>query len=161
MISQMEVNRRVTKLVDQKRQLRIKHERNIIKIGNLTSRVEELEAENAELKGKLSKYEAVMLIKDVIFENEGQKVTKAIQQKYPFFGVWCLKSRSRKREICVPRQIWQTIMVLKKFSLKQVGEYCGGRDHSSVINSRQIIQDLCDTDRKFSESYESILKEAK
>jgi chromosomal replication initiator protein len=160
-MNQVEVNRRVSKLVDQKRQLRIKHESDMNRIYNLSEKIAELQAENAALKGKLSIYESATPIKDVVFENEGQKVTRAIQQKYPNFGLWCLKTRSRKREICVPRQIWQSIMVLKKFSLKQVGEYCGGRDHSSIINSKQVVQDLCDTDKKFLASYETILKEAK
>lgn len=69
-----------------------------------------------------------------------------------YFGlsVEALKSKSRKKEIVVPRQI---AMYLCKeytnFSLKSIGYHFGGRDHSTVIHAVQNISELRDKDADF------------
>ncbi len=60
-----------------------------------------------------------------------------------------LKSKSRKKELVVPRQI--AIYFTKEFtdfSLKSIGYHFGGRDHSTVIHAIQTINDLLKTDKE-------------
>jgi hypothetical protein len=65
-----------------------------------------------------------------------------------------LKGKSRKRHICLPRQIAIHFVKKKtKLLLYQIGkEY--NRDHSTVINSLTTVQNLIDTDAIF---YEMII----
>lgn len=61
-----------------------------------------------------------------------------------------LKSKSRKRELVQARQI--SMYLAKnhtKASLKSIGQYFGGRDHSTVIYACQTVDDLMETDKKF------------
>lgn len=68
-----------------------------------------------------------------------------------------LKSKSRKREVVLARQ---TAMYLSKkytnHSLKSIGDYFGGRDHSTVIHALQTINDLLDTNPPFRRSLEDL-----
>jgi chromosomal replication initiator protein len=61
-----------------------------------------------------------------------------------------LMGQSRKREIAQARQI--AMYLSKKFtenSLKAIGGYFGGRDHSTVIHACQAVLNLMETDRYF------------
>jgi chromosomal replication initiation ATPase DnaA len=51
-------------------------------------------------------------------------------------------SKTRKREIAQVRQVimWK-LYSTKLYTLKQIGDNFGGRDHSSVINSRNVVND--------------------
>ena len=60
-----------------------------------------------------------------------------------FFQVesYQLKGKTRKREIVQARQACMQIAYRKsKLSLKQIGKYFGGRDHSTVIHSIEVIE---------------------
>jgi chromosomal replication initiator protein len=73
-----------------------------------------------------------------------------------------LKAKTRKREIVQARQISMYFAKkLTKNSLKTIGEYFGGRDHSTVIHSCQTVEDLMETDRKFKGFVEDIQKKIK
>lgn len=59
-------------------------------------------------------------------------------------------SQCRKRELTVCRQICMFyIKKMTKLSLKSIGAMFDGRDHSTVIYAIQTIEDLMDTDKKF------------
>jgi chromosomal replication initiator protein len=61
-----------------------------------------------------------------------------------------VKSPTRKREIVQARQISMYLSKsLTKSSLKSIGAFYGGRDHSTVIYACQTVEDLIDTDKKF------------
>jgi len=78
-----------------------------------------------------------------------------------FFGVeeQKLKEKTRKRQIVQARQLSMYLAKnLTKNSLKTIGNYFGGRDHSTVIHSCQAIQNLMDTDGKFKDNVEEIQK---
>ena len=61
-----------------------------------------------------------------------------------------VKSKTRKREIVQARQISMYLAKSHtKTSLKSIGEFFGGRDHSTVIYACQTVEDLIDTDKKF------------
>lgn len=70
-----------------------------------------------------------------------------------------LKDKIRKREIAQARQI--AMYFTKEFtksSLKTIGLYFGGRDHSTVIHAINTVNDLCDTDKEFKKYVEDIRK---
>jgi chromosomal replication initiator protein len=70
-----------------------------------------------------------------------------------------LKEKTRKRAIVQARQL--SMYLAKNFtksSLKVIGRYFGGRDHSTVIHSCQAVRDLMDTDKEFREAVVDIEK---
>lgn len=70
-----------------------------------------------------------------------------------------VKSKLRKREIVQARQI--SMYLAKnhtKSSLKSIGAFFGGRDHSTVIYACQTVEDLIETDKKFKSYVQDILK---
>lgn len=61
-----------------------------------------------------------------------------------------IKGKSRKKEVVIPRQVG--IYLSKNYttlSLKTIGLYFGGRDHSTVIHSIETVEDMMVTDKKF------------
>ncbi len=61
-----------------------------------------------------------------------------------------VRSKTRKREIVQARQISMYLAKnYTKSSLKTIGSFFGGRDHSTVIYACQTVADLIDTDKKF------------
>jgi len=70
-----------------------------------------------------------------------------------------LRGKTRKQEIVIARQ---TAMYLTKeltqLPLKTIGSHFGGRDHSTVIYSCQIIAETLANDNRFREKYERIKK---
>ncbi len=73
-----------------------------------------------------------------------------------------LKSKSRKREIVTARQV--AMYLAKKHtnhSLKSIGHYFGGRDHSTVIHALQVVNNLLDTDQPFRLSFEDLQQKIK
>jgi len=57
---------------------------------------------------------------------------------------------NRSREFMIPRQIamWFCKKKLKQ-SYQQIGNFFGGRDHSSIINSIKRVEQLRKTDPEF------------
>jgi len=70
-----------------------------------------------------------------------------------------LKDKTRKRAIVQARQL--SMYFAKQFtnkSLKSIGDFFGGRDHSTVIHSNQAIENLIETDEDFRGSVDQIRK---
>lgn len=58
-----------------------------------------------------------------------------------------VKSKSRKRELVWCRQVFCRFCRTHTSMTKvQIGEFLGGRDHTTVIHSEQTAQDILDTD---------------
>lgn len=63
-----------------------------------------------------------------------------------------VQSPSRRREVVEARQIAMTIIketYKKNLSLKNIGSYFGGRDHSTVIHAHDTFNTLYDRDEIF------------
>ena len=61
------------------------------------------------------------------------------------YSATLLKSKTRKQEIRVWRQLGMYLMIQQgNCSLSAIGLYWGGRDHSTAISARNKIQDLID-----------------
>ena len=102
-------------------------------------------------------------VKNLVFEEEntGRKVDidHLADVVASEFGISkkLLKSRSRKKEILIPRQM---VMYLAKeylgLTLQKIGDYFGGKDHTTVLNSIRKIQKLLSTDRTLQKHLYSI-----
>jgi chromosomal replication initiator protein len=68
-----------------------------------------------------------------------------------------LREKNRRKEIVFARQVAMYLSkVLTKSSLKTIGLHFGGRDHSTVIHSHTIIEELLISDYKIKETIDSI-----
>lgn len=70
-----------------------------------------------------------------------------------------LKEKTRKRNVVQARQL--SMYLAKNFtknSLKIIGKHFGGRDHSTVIHSCQMVQNLMDTDTEFKDNVKELEK---
>lgn len=70
-----------------------------------------------------------------------------------------LKEKTRKRNIVQARQL--SMYLAKNYtknSLKVIGKHFGGRDHSTVIHSCQMVKNLMDTNDDFKESVKELEK---
>jgi len=70
-----------------------------------------------------------------------------------------LQSKTRKREVVMARQL--SMYLAKNYtnsSLKNIGRNFGNRDHSTVIHSVKVVQDLMDTDSLFKDTVNSLEK---
>lgn len=68
-----------------------------------------------------------------------------------------VRAKTRKREVVQARQV--AMYFCKHFtqhSLKSIGLYFGGRDHSTVIHAIQSVQDQMETDPNFRELIEAL-----
>lgn len=73
-----------------------------------------------------------------------------------------VRSKTRKREVVQARQV--TMFLAKNCtnsSLKQIGKFFGGRDHSTVIYANQAVQNQLETDPEFRNQVEAIQKRMK
>mgnify|MGYP000026362171 FL=1 len=68
-----------------------------------------------------------------------------------------ITSASRKRNFVLPRHV--VCHFIKKYtlmSLKDIGWFMGGRDHSTIIHSITAIDNLINTDKAFAIEYKLI-----
>ena len=72
-----------------------------------------------------------------------------------------LKHKIRIREITELRSIFCFLARNMKYSLKTIGEYLNGRDHTTVIHSVNTFKDLIETCPVFREKYYKVLDNIK
>jgi chromosomal replication initiator protein len=139
---------------------------------NIDNNVRELEGAMVSLlaQATLNKKEidlnlAKSMLKNFIKNSHKEISIDYIQKlvcEYFEVPVEMVKSKTRKREIVQARQI--SMYLAKnhtKTSLKSIGAYFGGRDHSTVIYACQTVEDLIDTDKKFKAYVQDIQKKLK
>ncbi|TAN52912.1 MAG: chromosomal replication initiator protein DnaA [Methylococcaceae bacterium] len=70
-----------------------------------------------------------------------------------------LLSTSRSRNVARPRQLAMALAKeLTSHSLPEIGQFFGGRDHTTVLHACRKIQELRDTDSKLSDDYSNLLR---
>lgn len=85
-------------------------------------------------------------------------VSKAIN-KYYNFNLSDLKSKKRVKELSWARQV--TMFLMKKHtnkSLRDIGMFLGGRDHSTVLHAIEKVEELASSDKEFFEVLQVIEK---
>ena len=92
-------------------------------------------------------------------ENIWEKVCLMVCKRFKGVTLEQMKSKSKQREIFTCRAVCMTFLHSNNASLKTVGQYFGGRNHGTVHSAKVAIQDLIDTDKRFSSKYSEIKKE--
>jgi chromosomal replication initiator protein len=139
---------------------------------NIDTNVRELEGALISLlaQGSLTRKQLDLNLAKQIVKNFVKNSTREISIDYiqklvcDFYNipVEAVKSKTRKREIVQARQIAMYFTKdLTKSSLKNIGIFFGGRDHSTVIHACQTVNDLIETDKKFRHDVEEIEKRIK
>ena len=127
---------------------------------NIQNNIRELEGVAAGLIAhtSLAKRDvSIELAREVIQNfvvNATQEITiekiKKLVSEYFKLPLERLKSKTRKREVVMARQISMYLSkTMTNQSLKSIGEAFGGRDHSTVIYSCRAVKDLMDTDSEY------------
>ena len=104
-------------------------------------------------------------LKDSI-EEEKRNITPDIIQKTVsnYFGLHIndLKSNSRSRNIVYPRQIAIFLMrKLTSYSLKEMGEYFGGKDHTTILHSHSKIENEIEKNKNTKLIIDTLISEIK
>lgn len=139
---------------------------------NIDNNVRELEGAMVSLlaQSTLNKKDIDLALAKSMLKNFIKNTSKEISMEYiqklvcEYFEVpvEMVKSKTRKREIVQARQISMYLSKSHtKTSLKSIGAFFGGRDHSTVIYACQTVEDLIDTDKKFKAYVQDIQKKLK
>lgn len=73
-----------------------------------------------------------------------------------------LRSQSRMKNIVNARQIGMYLMkIYGTGNLREIGEYFGGRDHSTVLYAIGTVQDLMDTEPPYRETIKELVFQVK
>ncbi len=139
---------------------------------NIDNNVRELEGAMVSLlaQSTLNKKEIDLGLAKSMLKNFVKNTSREISMEYiqklvcEYFEVpiEMVKSQTRKREIVQARQISMYLAKSHtKTSLKSIGAFFGGRDHSTVIYACQTVEDLIDTDKKFKAYVADIQKKLK
>jgi chromosomal replication initiator protein len=86
----------------------------------------------------------------------GEKVIKVLLRHYPY-TLDDIVSKNRNKDIALVRQL--TMYLLKKLtdkSLRDIGVFLGGRDHSTVVHAIDKIEELLKEDRQLAEKVKRI-----
>lgn len=102
------------------------------------------------------------VLKDMIIEGE-KRVTIDLIQKHvcEYFGIKLsdMKVKKRSRAIAYPRQIAMYLARhLTDYSLPEIGEYFGGRDHTTVLHAYEKIEEDLKTKKGFPETIEKLIR---
>lgn len=139
---------------------------------NIDNNVRELEGAMISLlaQSTLNRKEIDLGLAKSMLKNFVKNTSREISMEYiqklvcEYFEVpvEMVKSKTRKREIVQARQISMYLAKSHtKTSLKSIGAFFGGRDHSTVIYACQTVEDLIDTDKKFKAYVADIQKKLK
>lgn len=105
------------------------------------------------------------VLKNIIKEIQSDVSVDFIQKtvsEYFKVDLESLKSKIKKREIVIPRQV--AMYFCKRYTqltLALIGENFGGRDHSTVIHALESVEDMMKTDSNFKSSVEELGKKLK
>ncbi len=136
---------------------------------NINTNIRELEGALISLlaQASLNKKEIDLDLAKKIIKNFVKSISREVSIEYiqktvcEYFDVPVekLREKTRKRQIVQARQL--SMYLAKNFtknSLKVIGDHFGGRDHSTVIHSCQMVQNLMDIDPEFQKSVKDLEK---
>ena len=138
----------------------------------MTSNIRELEGALIRVvaSAKLMEKELTLdmakeVLKDMIIEGE-KRVTIDLIQKHvcEYFGIKIsdMKVKKRSRAIAYPRQIAMYLArQLTDYSLPEIGEYFGGRDHTTVLHAHEKIEGELKTKKGLTESIDKLIRNIK
>ncbi|GAA4827488.1 chromosomal replication initiator protein DnaA [Algivirga pacifica] len=137
---------------------------------NIDSNIRELEGvlvslvANASLMSRKIDLEmAKSALLNIVRNTEKEITVEFIQQvvaDYFKISVEELKSKTRKKDIANARQI--AMYFSKEYTkepLKNIGDYFGGRDHSTVVHASKTVSKKCDSDVIYNRILEELLSQ--
>lgn len=105
------------------------------------------------------------VLKDSFEEAEKRITIDFIQKKVAeYFDIRLseMKAKKRTKAVVYPRQVAMYLSrELTDFSLPEIGEQFGGRDHTTVLHAYEKIQKECKNNRKVKESLDKIVSDIK
>ena len=108
---------------------------------------------------------AKQILKDIVHEIDTEVSIDYLQKiasEHYNISLEDLKSKTRKKEVVIARHV--AMYLAKQYtnhSLKSIGQYCGGRDHSTVIHALQAVNDMLTTVPRFKSSLEELKRKIK
>lgn len=129
--------------------------------GVLISLIAHASLNKEEINLELAKQVLKNIVQEIHTEVSIDYIQKAVAAHYSI-SLEDLKSKSRKRELVTARQI--AMFFAKKYtnhSLKSIGHYFGGRDHSTVIHALQAVNDMLDTEPHLKLSFKDLQRKIK
>jgi chromosomal replication initiator protein len=107
------------------------------------------------LKQSVTPELARSVLKDMVKEKESRILAESIfEEVASYFNVRVsdIKGRRRTKQMVVPRQIsMYLIRKLTDHSLPEIGELCGGRDHTTILHACESIESDMKKDAKIKE----------
>jgi len=101
-------------------------------------------------------------LKDLLSFQERQITVNNIQKtvaEYFKIRVADLLSKSRARQVARPRQIAMTLSKeLTDHSLPEIGDFFGGRDHTTVLHATRKVRELMDSNNRVKEDYDNLIR---
>jgi len=101
-------------------------------------------------------------LKDLLSFQERQITVNNIQKtvaEYFKIRVADLLSKSRARQVARPRQIAMTLSKeLTEHSLPEIGDFFGGRDHTTVLHATRKVRELMDSNNRVREDYDNLIR---
>lgn len=87
-----------------------------------------------------------------------ETIAKVVSEFYDI-PLCLVRKKTRKREVVECRQvICYLCRIYTSSSLRSIGLYVGGKDHTTVIHSRDNIKDLIDTNNPVKDKIDTITK---
>jgi len=121
--------------------------------GVLISLIAHASLNRQQIDLELAKQVLKNIVQEIDIEVSIDYIQKTVAAHYNI-SLEDLKSKSRKREFVTARQV--AMFFVKQYtnhSLKSIGHYFGGRDHSTVIHALQAVNDMLDTAPRFKLSF--------
>ncbi|MGD1890304.1 MAG: chromosomal replication initiator protein DnaA [Cyclobacteriaceae bacterium] len=118
--------------------------------GTLISLVAHASLDKQEISLSLAKNILKNIVQNNVPEVDIDHIIKTVSRHFNV-SLPDLKSKSRKKEVVVPRQI--AMYFAKEYtqhSLKAIGYHFGGRDHATVIHACRSVQEMVKVNGKFS-----------
>jgi len=129
--------------------------------GVLISLIANASLVNKEIDLELAKQTLKSIVHDIDSEVSIDYIQKTVSEYFKI-PVSMLSDKTRKKEIVIARQL--AMYFAKEYtshSLKTIGYYFGGRDHSTVIHAVQSISDMYDTNQSFKKIVDELRKKLK
>ncbi len=105
---------------------------------------------------------AKQVLRDVLVAQDRQISIENIQRtvaEYYRLRPVDLLSAKRSRVLARPRQIAMALAKeLTRYSLPEIGQAFGGRDHTTVLHATRKVKELRDSDPKIAEDYHNLLR---
>lgn len=129
--------------------------------GVLISLIAHASLNKRDIDLELTKQVLSNIVQEIETEVNIDYLQKAVAEHYNV-PLESIKSKTRKKAIVIARHVAMYLAKqYTKHSLKSIGQYCGGRDHSTVIHALQTVKDMLETVPQFKTSFEALQRKIK